>query len=146
MADWHWRRAQVSPAGASIAAGCMSPSDGGLPLLRVHTLTRQRAGWGAGSCSRPQPQSTRSPDLTSKTLNEAALFLDGSLLQTSQGLSIRMHTPVIDPEPVIIQEHEWEGTSLNAYNSLVELPNGTIYLYCECLLRGPLLSRQFRTN
>ena len=42
-----------------------------------------------------------------------------------------MHRPVIDPDPVITQEYEWEGTGLNAYNSLVELPSGEIYLYCE---------------
>ena len=34
-------------------------------------------------------------------LNQSQLFLDGSLLQTSQGLSIRMHRPVVDPDPVI---------------------------------------------
>ena len=64
-------------------------------------------------------------------LNQSQLFLDGSLLRLSRGLSVRMHTPKVDSEPVITQEHAWEGTMLNAYNSLVELPNGTIYLYCE---------------
>ena len=66
-------------------------------------------------------------------LNHSALFLDGRHLAETHGLSVRMNRPTIDPVPVITQEYEWEGTSLNAYNSLVELPNGTIYLYYDAM-------------
>ena len=64
------------------------------------------------------------------------LFLDTSQLDSmSEGVSFEMHPGkrANNGNPVIYPTEEWENWATFAYNSVVQHPNGTFFMYYDCV-------------